>query len=337
LEAWDDTWRRNQHFAAQLVRQGLVRELLFIEPPVLGDRGRSWQPEPGIQVVRPALLIPKRYGGLTLVGRLLRAGRLRSVDVLWVNDPQLGVHCLSPGRRAVYDVTDDWRTFDQPEHILRRIVAAEDRLAETARTVVCSEVLADRWAERYGSRPPVVQNAVDLEAFARAVPIALEGQGPHLGYVGTLHGQRLDLPLVLELADRTTGTVHLVGPNALEPSELKPLEAHPRVVLHGPVPAADVPAWMKAMDVLLCPHLVNDFTLSLDAIKSHEYLAPGRPVVTTASSGFQALSAEGLAVVQRERFVVCVLAAVGTTGPSRAAVGWVERAHEFAGVLGVTT
>lgn len=334
LEPWDDVWRRNQHFAWQLVDQELASTVVFVEPPMLGEPGRRRSPRPGIDVVRPVLPAPKRLGGLHAAGALLRAGALRGVDVLWVNDATLGVHCLSRGTRAVYDVTDDWRTFDNPDYIRRRIVQAEDVLARRAATVVCSEVLAERWEARYGSRPPVVQNAVDLGAFATAGPKRLDGKGPHVGYVGTLHAQRLDVPLLGGVARAVGGTVHLVGPDSLDDASRAVLAAEPRILRHGPVPASEVPSWMKAMDVLVCPHLVNDFTLSLDAIKAHEYVAAGRPVVATPTSGFQSLRADGVAVVTRDGFAERVRAAVGTSGPTQQPVDWAQRAREFAGHLG---
>lgn len=333
LEPWDDVWRRNQHFAWQLVEQGLVSRLVFVEPPRLGERPRRWSPQPAIQVVRPLLPAPKRLRGLQLAGALLRKTALRNIDVLWVNDATLGRHCLRKGVRAVYDVTDDWRTFDNPPYIRQRIVAAEDVLAQQARTIVCSEVLAERWEERYSARPPVVQNAVHLLAFKNVIPQQLDGPGPHVGYVGTLHSQRLDVNLVLRVAQEAGGTLHLVGPDSLDEASRQRLAAEPRVRLHGPVPASEVPGWTTAMDVLVCPHLVNDFTLSLDAIKAHEYAAAGRPVVATPTSGFQLLDDPGIVVVPPEGFVVAVGAAVGGQGPLKHPTGWPERAREFSGYL----
>ena len=330
LEPWDEVWRRNQHLAHQLVAQGLVERIVFIEPPVLGRRGRRFSPEAGIDVVRPLLPLPKRYGGLNACAALLRATVLRGIHVLWVNDPQLGVHCMSR-RPAVYDVTDDWRAFDNPPHIRKRIVAAEDRLVRSAHTVVCSLVLADRWRARYAVDTPVVQNAVDVDAFAVAVPRTLLGEAPHIGYVGTLHESRLDLDLCVALA-RQVGTLHLVGPDSLEEDSRARLRAEPRVVMHGPVPSADVPSWMVSMDVLVCPHLVNEFTLSLDAIKAHEYAASGRPVVATPSSGYQT-GLTTAALVEANTFVEAAREAVGTTPASRAVASWAERAVEFVELL----
>lgn len=332
LEPWDDVWRRNQHFSSELLRQGLVSRLVFVEPPRLGRTSSRWSPSAGIQVLRPLLPAPKRLGGLGLAGALLRRTALRDVDVVWVNEATLGRYCLPRHVRAVYDVTDDWRTFANPPYIRRRIVSAEDRLARRAVTIVCSQVLAQRWQERYGHRPPVVQNAADRSAFERATPRRLDGRPPHLGYIGTLHSQRLDVDLVVDLA-RNVGTVHLVGPDSLDAGSRQMLASEPRVRRHGPVPAPEVPAWMTAMDVLVCPHLVNDFTLSLDAIKAHEYVAAGRPVVATPTSGFQLLQDAGVSVVPRPGFVAAVRAATGGPSPARKPVDWAERTREFAGHL----
>ena len=344
LEPWDDVWRRNQHLAVELVRQGLITSLVFVEPLRFG-RFQAFPtrvPVPGITVASPTLTVPKRAGGYRVAAAAARRGLLAGVDLLWVNDPQFGVHCLGAGGRAVYDVTDDWRSFSFPSRVRRRIVRAEDRLAVRAGTVVCSEVLRERWQDRYGVEAAVVRNGTDPELWQAAVPRQLPGPAPHVGYVGTLHEQRLDVELVLSLArDPRVGTVHLVGPDALDEESRARLAAEPAVRLHGPVPAAEVPSWTVAMDVLVSPHLVNDFTLSLDAIKSHEYLASGRPVVATPTSGFQRLTAAGLAVVPAGRQADAVAAAVAAPVTAHRSQGrpadasWAARAREFAAAAGI--
>lgn len=333
LEPWDDVWRRNQHFAVQLVAQGLASTVLFVEPPLLTRApATSRAVANGVTAVRPSLRVPKRAGGLALTGMLLRAGPLRSVDVLWVNDAALGVHCLRRDVPAVYDVTDDWREFDFPARILRRLVRAEDRLARRARTVVCSGELQARWQERYGVDAAVVHNGVDQQAWADAVPRRPQGPGPHVGYVGTLHEERLDVGLVLQVADLAeVGQLHLIGPDALGPPARAQLQRHPKVRLHGPVPSSEVPGRTKGLDVLLSPHVVSSFTLSLDAIKSYEYLASGMPIVATPTSGFQLLSSPGLVVTGREQFAAAVVAATSAGGSHHrdGAHDWSRRAGEF--------
>lgn len=340
LEPWDDVWRRNQYFAANLVRSGAVSRLLFLEPPALHPSGaRRREPIPGIHVVPLQLRIPKRLGGLAELGLRMRTGVLRGADVLWVNDPALGVHCLRAGQAAVYDVTDDWRSYDFPPRILRRIVRAEDELARRATTVVCSAELQGRWQERYGIDAAVVHNGVDVDAWRTAEPRKYGGPGPHVGYVGTLQPERLDIDLVLEVADhRAVGQVHLVGPDSLGDAARSRLQAHRKVVLHPPVPAAEVPSWTKGLDVVLSPHRITPFTLSLDAIKSYEYLVSGRSVVATPTSGFQHLrDRPGVRVAAPTEFAVAVDDAVcGQPTGAISKIGdldWATRANQFASFL----
>ena len=76
---------------------------------------------------------------------------------------------------------------------------------ETATTVVCSQVLAERWRARYGVALRLVQNGVDLAGHEAATPRKSAGGGPHMVYVGTLHAERLDVALLLRLARAMPG------------------------------------------------------------------------------------------------------------------------------------
>src|SRR3954454_10216892 len=92
LECWDDVWRRNQHLATELIRSGHVSKLLFVEPPQ--SRPPSMRLRPvgaGVVAVTPASPVPKRLGGLIDVGRGIRRRLVHNADLLWVNDPALGV------------------------------------------------------------------------------------------------------------------------------------------------------------------------------------------------------------------------------------------------------
>jgi len=58
------------------------------------------------------------------------------------------------------------------------------------------------------------------------------------------------------------------------------------VFLHPPVPYHDVPRYMRAFDVCITPHRVTPFTNSLNPIKLWEYLAAGKPIISTPVAGF---------------------------------------------------
>ncbi len=337
LEPWDEVWRRNQHLASRLVRNGSVASILFVNPPRggLALRALRHQPEPGITVVTPPLLVPRRCGGHRLLGAWLRRATADS-DLWWVNDPVAGDAGRKPDAPAIYDVTDDWREVEQPAADRRRIVRAEDRLAVVAETVVCSRALAHRWQERYAVEATLIGNGVDVAAIRAASPRDLEGPGPHLVYVGTVHPNRVDVDLLCRLAEELSGTLHLVGPESLDPATRNLLDRD-GVRRHGPVPSREVPGWLVSADVLICPHLVDEFTLSLDAIKAHEYLSTSRPVVATPSSGFEAINEVGVTIVSADGFSAATRAAVGSGPFDRdPQPDWDERAAEFALVLAMT-
>ena len=333
LEPWDDIWRRNQHLASRLVSSGAVQQLLFITPPVggLAPLAERHVPVKGVQVLVPPLIVPRRLGGHGVIARWIRR-QVGDADVVWVNDPVAGRAVVDLGIPLVYDITDDWRSMPQRAADKAAIVAGEDMLATRAATVVCSQTLAERWRERYRIDAIVVQNGVDLDAIRSAVPTEL-GAGQHAVYVGTLHENRLDLGLVEAVAHDGVTAVHLIGPNHLSGTAQARLR-NAGVLLHGAVRSVDVPSWLVAADVLICPHLVNEFTLSLDAIKAHEYMATDEPIVATASCGFQNLSAPGLTVAGSAAFVAAVRAAAGS-GPFErpAPPSWDDRTAAFAEVL----
>lgn len=337
IETWDDVWRRNQHVAARLVRLGYATSVDFVTPPGQGLalRARRWNPEPGIQVVTPPLLVPRRLGGHRAIGAWQRR-KLRDVEAIWVNDPVAGAQLVSSDLPMLYDVTDDWRSMPQSNADRQRIVAAEDLLATRAKTVVCSAELGRRWRSRYDVEPILIPNGVDVGAIRSAEPVTLPGRAPHAVYVGTLHPNRIDVSLLLDLAAGWPGTLHLVGPLGLDPGTIDELRAAD-VELVGSVPSVDVPRWLASADVLVCPHLVNEFTSSLDAIKAHEYLATDRPIVATPSSGFQTLSAPGLIVADRAAFVAAVVDSAAVSYPRTASVDWNARASDFAGALASIT
>jgi teichuronic acid biosynthesis glycosyltransferase TuaH len=333
LEPWDEVWRRNQHLASRLPELGLADHVTFVNPARWSGVA-DYSPVPGVTVHSPRRRIPKRLGGLRVAAFFLKRRVTRRCDTLWINDPTTGAW-LSRHDRVVYDVTDDWRTAEFTKRELRRLIAAEDRLAEHAQTVVCSEELQRRWKSRYEVESVIVGNAVDGAAIRSALPRDLSGSGPHIGYIGTLHEARLDTELVLRTADvMHSGRLHLVGPDCLTESARSRLRSHPRITLYGSVPASEVPSWLVAFDVLICPHIVNEFTLSLDAIKAYEYLVTPRSVVATATSGFQTLSVAGLSVVGAAEFPDAVQRAIECKDSFRRDMpGWDDRAREFADAI----
>ncbi|KRA42329.1 glycosyltransferase [Pseudoxanthomonas sp. Root630] len=128
-------------------------------------------------------------------------------------------------------------------------------------------------------------HGVDLDLFltARApeTPVA-EGArglaGPVIGYIGSLH-EWIDVELIAWLAQaRPQWSFLLVGHAAADVSTLRAL---PNVRLAGPQPYATLPTWAKAFDAAIIPYRMNRQVANANPLKLREYLATGKPVVST--------------------------------------------------------
>ena len=103
--------------------------------------------------------------------------------------------------------------------------------------------------------------------------------------VGNLDHLRIDYPLLVKVAKAfPNDTLVLVGPvNNTEYKEVG-LDALPNVIFTGSKTYDQLPIYMQHMDVTLIPFLVNKLTRSIYPLKINEYLAIGKPVVSTSFS-----------------------------------------------------
>lgn len=362
LEPWDRVWRRNQHLLAGLLGQDPTLRILLVEPgtdPVhavrIGERprrGRGLRRGPHLPGVdpdalwrlEPTKLLPRR------VDRDQDARWARQVEeaahrlgfthpTLWVNDPRGALVMERTGWPTLYDITDDWLQADRDAATLDRLATHEEALMTRAgEVVVCSDALV---ATKSARRPvTLLHNAVDAAAIGRptARPADLP-TGPVAVYVGTLHSDRLDVDLCVETAQRLAGagTLVLVGPDALTGAERERLDAA-GVERLGARDRRLVPAYLQHADVLVVPHVVDDFTDSLDPIKLYEYRAVGRPTVSTPVAGFREAGGERLAVCAREDFAGAVAARMPATdryptGIDVTVPTWADRVLEMQQVL----
>ena len=317
MENWDEVWRRNQFLCAGLARRFPEHKILFVGLPrdVTNDLRRSRLPSlaaadeavpglPNITLTRPVKLLPntlaagRRLNEALFRSHVRQAARRLGLEnpLLWLN-PHSAVHMAGRmgERSVVYDITDDWTTLTQSPALARLTVAQDAALCRRADAViVCSERLLEM-KRGLAENLHLVPNGVDADHYRRVLdgsgPLPAPADGwprPVLGYTGSIHPDRVDVPLVESLARRfPQGTVALVGPNMLPVGDRQRLAACPNVVLTGPVPYAQVPEFMRAFDVCITPHRVTAFTESLNPIKLWEYLAAGKPIVATDVAGFR--------------------------------------------------
>lgn len=335
LEAWDQVWRRNQYLLDGLLSADDTIEILFVEPPAdpLHALTRRSRPQSGLGLraaegyggrlwlYQPTKLLPRVAG--PMADALIRSGIRRclrrlgwDVGVLWINDPAASRLAGVLRWPTLYDITDDWvRAHRTPREHERLRAADAELLASCDEVVVCSAGLkATKGSVR---TVHLIPNAVDSDRYRLPTtrPLDLPG-APVALYVGTLHEDRLDVELVVRTATMvgdTGGVVVLVGPDALSAENSALLRTHPSIVVLGPRGRDAVPAYLQHAHALIVPHVVDGFTESLDPIKLYEYLAVGRPIVSTPVAGFR--EHPGSTVAERDEFPAAVAAALAGWTP----------------------
>ena len=360
LEAWDGVWRRNQYVLDGLLRRDPRLRVLFVEPArdVLhelrsgrgGAIGAGLRTADGyegrLRLFQPTKWLPRVAGPMAdvllrgSVRRALRRARFRP-DALWVNDPGWAGVVRRSATPAFYDMTDDWLAAERPPREHARVVANEEILmADCAAVVVCSTGLE---RSRRDVRPDVllIPNAVDVQRYRRAAPRPSDlPPGPVAMYVGTLHEDRLDVSLIVATARALSGagSLVLVGPSALGAADVDRLRAA-EVVLLGPKAYETIPAYLQHATALVVPHIVDDFTESLDPLKLYEYRAVGRPIVATPVAGFRELEGEpGVTIAAGDAFAPAVAGIVGAGDRAvlQLAVDvpdWADRVERFGSVI----
>jgi len=353
LERWDGVWRRNQHLVAGLLRTDPDLRVLFVEPPddPVHDLRSGRPPAFGeamrriddrLFITRPVKWLPRRVDSRA-DERLSRAVQqaARQLDIseplLWINDPSAVRVAQDTGWRTLYDITDDWLAARRPANELARIEAGERwLLRHSAVVVACSPELVRRKSPQRRDIA-LVRNGVDTARYrtASARPSDAPTE-PYALYVGTLHRDRIDIELCAQTAAalRGRGRLVLLGPEAWSAADGQRVRAA-GVLMLGAREHDQVPAYLQHADVLVVPHVVDEFTESLDPIKLYEYQAAGRPVVSTPVAGFR--DEPDVIVAEASAFAAAVAAAVpaGRLPQKAASTGadWSERVAQFHALL----
>jgi len=277
-------------------------------------RERFWVLSP---IVAPAGLgAAANEAALSLQVR--RAARKAGIanPLVWVACPpgQPVVESLDPVG-VVYQRTDRFEEFKGVD--AQRIARFDRLLKERADvTLFCSSWLMDQ--ERAQPRhAQFVDHGVDYARFelaGRGETAAPEDVAnldrPIVGFIGGIDAHTFDPELFVEVARAVPeATFMLVGGCSLPEGwcEL------PNVVLLGQRPYDEVPGYMAAADVLIMPWNRSEWIRACNPVKLKEYLAVGRPIVSTP---FPELSRyEGLVRVgeDAETFAAHVRAALSET------------------------
>lgn len=285
---WDFVYQRPQHLLSRFAKG---RRVFFVEEPLFGD----WQPHLDITPRGDGLsvVVPRMTHGLGVDAAEAVQRRLidklfveREIDdhVLWYYTPMAlaWTRHLKP-LATIYDCMDELSAFRGAPPALREREAELFRRADLVFTGGQSLYEAKRDQHHAVYAFP---SSIDAPHFAQARSALGDPEDqagiprPRLGFFGVID-ERMDIELLDALAAaRPDWHLVLIGPVVkIEESELPRRQ---NIHYLGSKTYDELPRYLAGWDVALLPFARNESTRFISPTKTPEYLAAGKPVVSTS-------------------------------------------------------
>jgi glycosyltransferase involved in cell wall biosynthesis len=286
---WDFVWQRPQHL---LMRAAKHYRVIVVEEP-------AYKPS-----VTAHIEISHRSGGITIALPVLPEGlseaeairaQRRLVDQLLAREPEAGriFWYYTPMALAftahlecdlcVYDNMDELSAFRGAS---QELLALEQKLFDKADLVFTGGMsLYEAKRSRHHSVHPF-PSSIEFDHFSKARRVEQEPKDqagiprPRLGFFGVID-ERMDVDLVgAAAALKLDWHFVMIGPVVkIDPASLP---QRPNIHWIGGKSYADLPRYLSGWDVGFMPFALNEATRFISPTKTPEYLAAGKPVVSTS-------------------------------------------------------
>lgn len=307
---WDFLWQVHQEIASKFAAAG--NRVLYIEntgvrsPGIadakrIGLRLRRWagslisrrlrEVAPNLLVLSPLVMPPfGSRGGHLLNLRVFLSLIKRRVKRMGMRDPLIWTYLptdtaldlirlmKSPASMVVYYCGADFPLLATNRDACK---ASEDELIRSSDLVLATCAQLERKCQKL--RPDVyrIPSLVDLSVF----PLSANGSKasstparPVIGYVGGLH-RYVDYDLLIAMA-QARPEWSWVFAGAVN-TNVERLLAQPNVTYLGQLPHANLAEHLRKFDVCLVPYLNSELTATVVPMKVNEYLAMGKPIVSS--------------------------------------------------------
>jgi glycosyltransferase involved in cell wall biosynthesis len=209
--------------------------------------------------------------------------------IIWSYLPTfVGYYEELKAKLKVFDTVDNWIKHPNYKSFRGRLKKNYKRIEENADLIF---TVSENLKELFPSNNDVhwIPNGVDVNHFQQLTISNKQStissfKRPIIGYAGIIQ-DRIDMELVSYLANRNQDKsfifIGMVWPDA----NLKEVEKLENIHFLGHKSYNELPPYIHQFDAAIIPHKINEFTLSMNPLKLYEYLACGKPVVTTPIAG----------------------------------------------------
>ena len=298
---WDFVWQRPQQILSRLAQRSHV---LFVEEPVYLDDIPAARLDVSLPLPRVHRAVPMLPGTLrgeydasiAVIRELVRKqvaadgplGGAFDRPVQWFYTPMPAPAMLGAfnERAVVYDCMDELSKF---RFAPTELVDRERYLVAAADVVFTGGYKLWQAKSRHHGNVHFFGCGVDVDHFARVrsedlalAPELAKLDRKVMGYFGVID-ERIDYDLLAKLAhENSDAELVMVGPVVkVDPNGLP---QGPNIHWLGQRQYAELPSYVKGFDVCLMPFALNEATEYINPTKTLEYMAAGKPIVSTAVS-----------------------------------------------------
>ena len=338
--AWGPFWKRNQTIFSYLSREQFINKALFVNPGLWGTRLLlnpglfandifrlrlkgiiPWKNSENIEVFTP-LYLPF-CGRSPFILNLSEGWAKKVLDkysnkpfIILINNPSPGMknlidYCSKQANLKFFDWSDDFSEFTDDTKIKEEISKTCDHYIKASNLVITiNEELTNR-AKEFNKNSYTLKNATNYFNYSsesEAVPESLKNlQRPIIGYTGWINKLRLDREIIEHmLSEKPEWSFVFMGPKSQKNPLGENINRFHNIHFISPKPYKEMVAYIKSFDVCILPNLLNRHTSGNDPIKLYDYLASGRPIVSTATEGTKALEKHLLIANDKFEFVKCL-------------------------------
>jgi len=287
---WNFVFQRPQHLMSRFARE---MNVIYWEEPIEIGRNetaylkvREAEDSPGVRVVVPHL--PE---GMPEEAREAALARLLDAHVASHHGPLVAWYYTPMMLPFSRHVTPDLTVYDAMDELSKFKFAPEHLLSYEQELIDRSDIVFTGGSSLYEAKkdrhdnvhcfPSSVDRVHFLKARARQFEPADQEDlpRPRFGFYGVID-ERFDTELLSAVAQmRPDWTFVMLGPVVKISEEELPRRGNIHYL--GSKTYAQLPSYLSGWDVALMPFAMNDSTQFISPTKTPEYLAGGKPVVST--------------------------------------------------------
>ena len=337
---WDVCWTGKQHLMTRLARRG--HRVLYVDPTVAAGESSLAQLEPGLWRFAFTRHAPPQEQQQTLAEAARKLLFVAPVALVMLPMDVALRDAVKP-QACVYYAVDEWTAFGGLSATQRLTYRQqeEELLRHSDVALGASPRLVRRFAQ-LNARAYLQENGVDTAFYNPARLATLEPHPqvaalprPRLCFVGQVD-ERLDQAMLMQIARaRPQWSIVLAG-RVKDGVDVSRLAQQPNIHLLGYQPYAILPSIMREADVCIVPYRSTSLTEACNPLKIYEYLATGRPVVSTPLDGLGMTREAIVIAIGAQTFIAAVETALACPAAGRprrlalaAACDWELRTDEL--------